>query len=206
MFNSRLFFTPPVFRKLYPGVTWERKVKEKVIYLTFDDGPDPEITQWVLQELKRCNAKATFFCIGKNVEQNPETYSKIIENGHKIGNHTFNHLNGWKTNTEKYLQDVKQFSAPGSSMLFRPPYGKIRYSQLAATKQMGFEVIMWTVLACDWDPNLDKELALTSLCNFSKPGSILVFHDSQKAASNLKALLPKVLEYFSAQGYTFAVL
>lgn len=206
MFSSSLFFAPPIFRKLYPGVTWERNPKEKTLYLTFDDGPDPEITPWVLQELNRFNAKATFFCIGQNVERNTQTYSDIIDSGHTTGNHTYSHLNGWKTNNQIYLQDVKLFSAAGSRMLFRPPYGKIRFSQLDATKQLGYEVIMWSVLACDWDPRLNRELAFASLCKYSKPGSILVFHDSQKAASNLKVLLPKVLEYFSQQGYTFAVL
>lgn len=186
----------------YPLLTWQIKTDEKVIYLTFDDGPHETATSFVLNILKKHNAKATFFCIGKNVQLHPEIYERIINEGHSVGNHTFNHLNGWKVNDENYLSDIKNASAVIQSKLFRPPYGRIKKSQVKIL-QPNYNIIMWSVLSGDFDVNLSLQKCLNNVIKNTAKGSIVVFHDSAKAMERLAFALPKTLEYFSEKGYVF---
>jgi len=201
--------TPKLIKNLFPNLVWELPAKEKVIYLTFDDGPTPEITPWTLNILKQYNAKATFFCIGKNVEKHPEIFSKIVSEGHTIGNHTYNHLKGWKTNNKDYIDNVIQtqqvFENHQSAIvnLFRPPYGQIKPKQIKALSLLGYKIIMWSVLSVDWDKAISKEKCLENVINNTSSGSIVVFHDSKKASINMQYALPKVLDYFSKKGYVF---
>lgn len=178
---------------------------EKKIYLTFDDGPIPIVTPWVLETLALYNAKATFFCIGNNVLKHPEIYSEIIKQGHKTGNHTQNHLNGWKVLNKNYFQDIEECTKLVRSGLFRPPYGKIKPSQIKRLKH-NYKLVMWDVLSRDYDQSLSVENCHKSVIREAKPGSIVVFHDSIKAESRLRGSLPAVLEHFKKQGYEFARL
>ena len=180
---------------------------EKTLYLTFDDGPHPIATPFVLNQLKRYNALATFFCIGKNVVAHQDIYDQIINEGHAVGNHTFNHLNGWKTNNDVYLEDVSQASRNIDSNLFRPPYGRITSFQASnlkpAMKGKEPRVIMWDVLSGDFDINCTAEQCLANVVLTAVPGSIIVFHDSEKALTKVKYALPRVLKYFHEKGYQF---
>jgi peptidoglycan/xylan/chitin deacetylase (PgdA/CDA1 family) len=201
--------TNALIKKIFPRYTWDIPNTENKIYLSFDDGPIPEITEWVLEELKKYNAKATFFCIGDNIEKHPELFKKVINEGHAIGNHTFNHLNGWKTTTENYIQNVRLAETAISKFktqdrkLFRPPYGKIKSSQSKRLIQLGYKIIMWDVLSADFDTTITQEQCLKNAISSVKSGSIIVFHDSQKAARNLKYSLPKTLELLSKKGFVF---
>ncbi|UOB19018.1 polysaccharide deacetylase family protein [Abyssalbus ytuae] len=195
--------TPGIVKFILSGYIWDIKTHEKSIYLTFDDGPTPFITNWVLDELSKYNAKATFFCIGKNVKTHPEIYKRIIEEGHSTGNHTFDHVKGWKTSVEEYIENTKKTAELVNSNLFRPPYGKITIPQGWALKKLGYKIIMWDVVAVDWDCKLDSETTYNNVINYTAPGSIIVFHDSVKAEKNMKYALTKVLEYFTKKGYTF---
>jgi len=193
-------------KKLFSHYVWAIPNTKNKIYLTFDDGPTPKITEWVLQELKKYNAKATFFCIGNNIEKNPEIFEKIISKGHSIGNHTFNHWNGWKTSTEDYLENVAlgEIAISNSkSTLFRPPYGKIKVSQSKRLRQLGYQIIMWEVLSGDFDTQISPEKCLENVLKNVKPGSIIVFHDSVKAFPNLEYTLPKALQYWTKKGFVF---
>ncbi len=202
--------TPLFVKKLFPKLIWSVATTKKVIYLTFDDGPTPKITNWVLEELKSHNAKATFFCIGKNVEKYPEIILNIRNNGHVIGNHTQNHLNGWKTKTNVYIADVlkanQQINKLTNQLLFRPPYGKIRSSQAKALQKIEYKIIMWDVLSADFDTLISKEKCLQNVIKNTRNGSIIVFHDSLKASDNLKFVLPRVLTHFTKKGFEFKVL
>ena len=204
--------TNVLIKKLFPHYIWSIPNAENKIYLTFDDGPTPEITEWVLQELQKYNAKATFFCIGNNIEKHPDIFEKIIAKGHSIGNHTFNHLNGWKTDTEEYLEISIQWStvsgqSPNSKQqtetcnLFRPPYGKIKMAQSKRLRQLGYKIIMWDVLSADFDTRISPEKCLENVLKNVKSGSIIVFHDSIKAFPNLEYTLPKALQYWAAKGF-----
>lgn len=201
--------TPKVVKALYPNLTWEIPVNSKVIYLTFDDGPTPEITNWVLEILKQYDAKATFFCIGRNVAQHPEIFQQLIKEGHGIGNHTYNHLKGWRSKTEQYLENIslceKAFEAQNlkNNKLFRPPYGQITPSQIKKIIKLDYKIVMWSVLSVDWDNTLTKEKCFKNVINYTDSGSIIVFHDSIKASKNMKYALPKVLEYYTENGYMF---
>ncbi len=197
--------TPRWLKKLYSGCTWQMPDQEKNIYLTFDDGPHPDATPFVLDELKKHNAKATFFCIGKNVLEQPAIYKRIISDGHAVGNHTFNHLNGWKTDDEMYLQNIAEAKKYIDSVLFRPPYGRITKFQLRllSTAKHPLTTIMWTVLSGDFDSSVSNEKCLRNVLKNSGNGSIVVFHDSKKAYERLVFVLPKVLEYFTEKGYRF---
>lgn len=186
----------------YPLLTWQIKTDEKVIYLTFDDGPHETATPFVLNILKKYNAKATFFCIGKNVQLHSEIYERIINEGHSVGNHTFNHLNGWEVNDENYLSDIANASSVIQSKLFRPPYGRIKKLQ-AKILQPNYNIIMWSVLSGDFDVNLSPQKCLNNVIKNTAKGSIVVFHDSAKAMERLAFALPKTLEYFSEKGYVF---
>ena len=197
--------SPTILKLLFPSLIWEVKTDKKEVFLTFDDGPHPDITPWVLDCLNEYNAKATFFCVGENVCKYPEVYDQILKNGHGVGNHTHNHLMGWKTNDDKYFQNVAMAEEYISSKLFRPPYGRISSSQIRKLKK-DYSLIMWTVLTYDFDKSISKEKCYSNSISSSKNGSIVVFHDSIKASINLKYALPKFLEYFSNQGYTFQKL
>lgn len=196
--------TPWWLKKLYPGCTWQMPAGEKKLYLSFDDGPHPLATPFVLNELKKYQAKATFFCIGKNVLEQPVIYRQIIEEGHQVGNHTFNHLNGWKTADGTYLENVSKAKKYIDSNLFRPPYGKATKFQLRVISS-GQQLlpVMWTVLSGDFDPALTKENCLSNVLRHSGDGSIIVCHDSEKAFDKLQYVLPRVLEFFSEKGFGF---
>ena len=202
--------TPWWLKKIYRHRLWQVATKEKIIYLTFDDGPHPVVTPFVLDELKKYQAKATFFCIGKNVADYPVLYNRIIDEGHKVGNHTQQHLNGWKTNNETYLSDVALAAGYIQSNLFRPPYGRLKSIQAKhisdAMKNKLAKIVMWDVLSGDFDESLSGEQCLHNVINHSSSGSIVVFHDSDKAFSRLQYTLPKTLEIFSSRGYIFREL
>ncbi len=195
--------TPWLIKKIYSNYIWSINTKDKIIYLTFDDGPHPTATSFVLETLKQFNAKATFFCIGKNVELFPTVYSSIIEQGHTAGNHTQNHLNGWKTNDETYIKNIEAAASNIDSKLFRPPYGRITRFQAKLLLQANYKIFMWDVLSGDFDINLSKEKCADNVLLQAKQGSIVVFHDSEKAFERLEFALPKVLAFFSKQGYKF---
>lgn len=205
-----LFKTPWWFKKLYPSYVWNIKTKEKVLYLTFDDGPHPVATPFVLDKLKEYNAKATFFCIGKNVKIFPEIYQRIQMEEHSIGNHTNNHLNGWKTSKEVYLNDVADAAAIINSFLFRPPYGRITRAEARLIKKAindhKAEIIMWSLLSGDFDPSNTKQKCLDNVIRNAREGSIIVFHDSEKAYTLMSSILEDILKYFWEKGYRFASL
>jgi len=202
--------TPWWLKKLYPSYVWDIKTKEKVVYLTFDDGPHPEATPFVLHELRKHDALASFFCIGKNVVDHPEIYKQILDEGHTTGNHTHNHLNGWKVKDDVYLKDIMEASRHIDSSLFRPPYGRITAFQAknlsAAMKGKKVKVIMWEVLSADFDETITAIQCLQNVVFKSTPGSIIVFHDSEKAYSKLQYVLPRVLQFFSEKKYRFEAL
>ncbi len=193
---------------MYPECKWEINSAEKNLYLTFDDGPDVQATPFALNELKKYNAKATFFCIGENVKEHFEIYKQIISDGHKPGNHTYNHLNGWKTEDRKYLENVQMASNIIDSNLFRPPYGKITKFQLKALRgeKLNLVTVMWTVISGDFDEKVTPENCYLNVINNAKQGSIIVFHDSLKAMPKLQYALPRVLEYFSEKGFRFKII
>lgn len=205
-----------LIKKIFSNYVWDIPNKENKIYLTFDDGPIPEITEWVLGELEKHKAKATFFCIGDNIEKHPDIFEKVIKKGHSIGNHTFNHWNGWKTPTEQYLENAKlcesTISNPNSTIwnlkpeLFRPPYGKIKLSQSKKLRQMGYKIIMWDVLSADYDKSITPEQCLENVLQNTTSGSIIAFHDSIKAFPNLEYALPKALKYWTEKGFVFEKL
>ena len=199
--------TPGWLKKIYDSYIWSIPVNKKIVYLTFDDGPHPQATPLVLKLLKQYNAQATFFCIGKNVVEHPDIYNQIVSEGHSVGNHTYNHLNGWKTANEEYMKDIALASQHINSHLFRPPYGRITSFQAknlkAVMKGTDPKVVMWDVLSGDFDIDITSEDCLSNVVLSSVPGSIIVFHDSQKAYLKLQYALPKVLEFFTEKGYSF---
>jgi peptidoglycan/xylan/chitin deacetylase (PgdA/CDA1 family) len=205
--NSLYLVNPPFLLKKYYGekVIWQMPSVGKELFLTFDDGPHPEITPAVLDLLKKIDAKATFFCVGENVEKYPEVYKEILRNGHSIGNHTFNHLNGIKTKTEEYIANIEQCSLSVYSKLFRPPYGMLKRSQV---KQLSsnYTVVMWDTLSGDYDLKTSEEECWRNVRDHAKSGSIVVFHDSEKAKKNMFYALTKTLEYFSELGFSFSAI
>ena len=197
------FISPPLlYKKLFNKAIWSIPTTEKIIYLTFDDGPIPEVTPWVLDALKKYQAKATFFCIGDNVKKHPEIFQQIISEKHTIGNHTFNHLDGWKTKTKNYIRNIEQCNELTQTKLFRPPYGKIKPSQFSILNSQ-FSIIMWGVLSGDFDKKTSQEKCLKNTIENTKQGSIVVFHDSVKAKENLYYALPKFLSHFQQKGFSF---
>ncbi|KAA9041754.1 polysaccharide deacetylase family protein [Ginsengibacter hankyongi] len=200
--------TPAFIKKLYPECLWNVETNENILYITFDDGPTPQVTSSVLEVLKKYNAKATFFCIGKNVKEHFDIYKQIISDGHKPANHTFNHLNGWKTDDKKYLEDIAEASNIIDSGFFRPPYGRITKFQLRALQGEKFKLktVMWDVLSGDFDVKISPENCYLNVINNAKAGSIIVFHDSVKAFPRLEYALPKFLDFFSAKGFQFKIL
>ncbi|TAL62884.1 MAG: polysaccharide deacetylase family protein [Bacteroidetes bacterium] len=209
-----MYFIRPtlLMRKIYSSAIWRVPTKEKKIFLTFDDGPIPEITPWVLAQLKKHNAKATFFCIGANIDKHSDIFKQIIFEGHSIGNHTYNHLNGWKIKTKEYSENVgrcktamdknHQPSTINHQPFFRPPYGKMKRSQYSILNTQ-YSVIMWDVLSGDFDQTISEEKCLKNVLTKTREGSIVVFHDNLKAKKNLYYALPKILEYFSEKGFEF---
>ena len=197
--------TPILLQILIPNVTWRKKSLEKVIFLTFDDGPIPIVTPAILEILKKFNAKATFFCVGENVIKNRNIFDKILEDGHSVGNHTFNHLNGGLTKTKDYISNVSECSQYVNSKLFRPPYGRLRWLQKRFLKKH-YDLIYWDVLSWDFDSNITKEKCLKNVLENSKSGSIVLFHDSIKSEPLVLYALPRVLEHFSELGFTFQKL
>ncbi len=198
-----LFFakTSTLIQRTFPGYVWKIPVKDNSVFLTFDDGPIPEITPWVLDQLDQYGAKASFFCIGDNVKKNPDIYNKINDKGHLLCNHTFNHLNGWKTDTKQYIDNVLECSKLVNSRFFRPPYGQIRKKQATKLKANGFKIIMWDVLSWDFSPKCSPEKCLKNVVNNVEAGSIIVFHDNIKAKKNLTYALPKTLKYLKDNNF-----
>ena len=196
---------PRIVRWAYPDCIWLLPNDEKAIYLTFDDGPTPEITPWVLEELEKAGAKATFFLIGNNVAQHPEIVAQIREAGHSIGNHCYNHEKGWTTSDAAYHASVEKTNDLLHTPLFRPPYGRIKKSQIAALKD-SYKIIMWDVLSHDYDKRLTPQECINNVVDNVRPGSIIVFHDSVKAWKNLKDSLPVVLQELTRRGFVFRVL
>ena len=207
----RLYFikTPRILKQLFAKYTWSFSSNKKAIYLTFDDGPIPEVTEFVLDQLQQFNAKATFFCIGDNIRKHPSVFSRIISEGHSVGNHTFNHLNGWKSNNATYYENIdkcENLLSNKKTKLFRPPYGKIKNSQAKQLIANGYKIIMWDVLSADFDITISKEKCLQNVLNNTQNGSIVVFHDSIKASDKLYYTLPILLQEFSEKGYEFKVI
>jgi peptidoglycan/xylan/chitin deacetylase (PgdA/CDA1 family) len=205
--NLFLHYSPFWLKAIFPNYIWHISTHEKVLYLTFDDGPIPEITEFVLETLNQYNAKATFFCIGDNVRKHPSVFQQLIDNKHSIGNHTFNHKNGWKTETSEYIANFQLCSDQLNlaTDLFRPPYGRIRKEQAALLPE-STKVIMWDVLSGDFSQNILPEVCLKKSIRHTRPGSIILFHDSIKAYRNLSHTLPRFLQHFSELGYRFEAL
>ena len=234
---------PKFIRSFFPNRLWKVATEEKVVYLTFDDGPIPEVTPWVLEQLKKYNAGATFFCIGDNIRKHPEIFHQVLSEGHRVGNHTFTHLNGWRTSADVYLrnalsaekliieetkktseesekreversnkgvahiaQDVTTKGPTTSKRLFRPPYGRITRKQARLLTNENHRIVMWDILSRDYNRKLSPEKCMEKIITYTEPGSIIVFHDSFKAEKNMKAVLPRVLDYYSSKGYSFGKL
>jgi len=196
---------PKLLRSLYSKAIWRMSKDEPCIYLTFDDGPIPELTPWVLDILKQYQVKATFFCVGENITKHPEIFERVIKEGHQLGNHTYNHLKGWKTTNDVYFDNVKKCQELTKTNLFRPPYGRIKktqYKQLA----VDYKIVFWDVLTHDYDKLLNPEKCLENSIKYTRNGSIVVFHDNVKATHNIKHALPLYIEYFLKLNYKFATL
>ncbi|GAA0871503.1 polysaccharide deacetylase family protein [Gangjinia marincola] len=201
--------TPTFIRYLYPERLWRVETAKKELYLTFDDGPIPKITPWVLGQLEQYNAKATFFCIGENARKYAEILQHVIDRGHRIGNHTQHHLNGWKTRHKTYLQDVKDAEAYlplGEEKLFRPPYGKMTSAQANKVKDQDYKIVMYDVVSGDFDASISQLKCYSNVIRKAQNGSIIVFHDSLKAEKHLRYTLPKILRYYNDLGFRFKSL
>ncbi len=194
---------PTVLRPLIGrNYLWRKNSSEKVVYLTFDDGPVPEVTPQVLSVLDDFNIKATFFCVGDNVNKYPELYREILLKGHSVGNHTFHHLNGFKVEHEQYLNDVEQASQLIDSRLFRPPYGKLTRREKKILEQK-FQIVLWDVISYDYDRNLSPSQVLENVKHNSRNGSVILFHDSVKAKNNMLSVLPDAINFLLAKGFRF---
>jgi len=215
--------TPKFVQRIFPKRVWAfpnlilpAHKATKSIYLTFDDGPIPEVTFWVLDQLKKYDAKATFFCIGDNIRKHPTVFRRIIAEGHAIGNHTYNHLNGWKTNTKDYIENVRKAEAlieeelqvesrqsetQDRKLLFRPPYGKLTTKQSQMLQKKGCKIIMWDLLSGDFDNSISQEKCFRNISENIQSRNIVVFHDSLKAEKNLRYALPKTLELIFERGW-----
>lgn len=203
--------TPFILPLLYPGLLWRMPTEEKTLYLTFDDGPIPGQTEFVLEELRKLSIKATFFCIGDNIRKHTEVFEKVVNEGHTIGNHTYNHVKGWQTKTELYIKNIKECDneiivhCPLSTVnYFRPPYGRITRNQIKTIKDK--RIVMWDVLTRDYDASLSPEKCLKNSLAAVRNGSIIVFHDSSKADRNLRFVLPRFLDACLQQEYSFKKL
>jgi len=200
--------SPLLLKWYYPSLVWNKVRDQKVIYLTFDDGPIPDVTTFVLKTLKAFDARATFFCVGDNIVKHPDIFQNLLDDGHQVGNHTFNHLRGWATPDAEYLQNFQQCQQLTQTNLFRPPYVRIKKSQVRLIKQTcpQVQIVMWDVLSGDFDTSLTPEDCFRNVIQYTENGSIVVFHDHLKAMDRLEDTLPKVLQHFREQGYTFGLL
>ncbi len=199
------FQFPDILRPIWGQAVWRKNPSEKVIYLTFDDGPVPEVTPLVLDILDKQELKATFFCVGENVKKFPETYSEVIRRGHKTGNHTFNHLKGFSVSTDEYVENVRKAAESIDSNLFRPPYGRITLKQKKIL-QADYEIIMWDLITHDYNRKLSPGKILENVKRYSRNGSIVVFHDSIKAQQNMLTVLALAIEFWKSEGYSFGIL
>jgi len=197
--------TPWLLKKLYPNLLWNVNHSTRCIFLTFDDGPIPIVTPFVLNILKQYNAKATFFCIGDNVNKHPDIFEQVKNDGHAIGNHTFNHLKGWDTDDQTYLNNFLQADKLLNTKFFRPPYGRVKKSQVKLLKEAksGLEIVMWNVLSADFDMNAAPEKCLDNVLKNTRSGDIVLFHDSLKAKERMEYALPRAMEIWSKEGYSF---
>lgn len=202
---SLLVRPPQLLRRYYKTSVWRIETDTPVIYLTFDDGPVEGLTPWVLDTLKHYGVKATFFCVGENIEKNNSIFRRILEEGHQVGNHTYNHIKGWKTHTPDYLANVEKCEQLLNTKLFRPPYGRIKKSQFKKLAET-YRVIFWDVLSYDYDKLVSPETCLDNSIRYTRPGSIIVFHDNVKAQKNLKFALPHYIEHFLKLNYKFTIL
>lgn len=196
---------PDILRPFMGKLLWRKNPSEKVIYVTFDDGPVPEVTPLVLDLLDEYNLKATFFCVGENVEKYPEIYNEILKRGHKTGNHTHNHLKGVSVSTEEYVTNVQRAAQYIDSNLFRPPHGRINLKQRRALRKQ-YEIVMWDIITQDYNTNMTPRTILHNIKRYSRNGSLVVFHDSIKAERNMLTVLPRAIEYWNSKGYRFDVL
>ncbi len=196
------FKSPRVLSRLFPDILWKYKSGPKKLYLSFDDGPTPEVTAWVLDLLAQYQCKATFFCIGRKVSLHPQIYAQILRQGHAVGNHSYSHFNGWSSNTANYLRDVNNARDQINSNLFRPPYGRLKPSQYQQLKKQ-FRIVCWDVLSGDFDPKLSQEDCWTAIKQHCEDGSIIVFHDIRKTWTKLQFVLPRMLSHYLALGYSF---
>src|SRR5258708_4494719 len=200
--------TPWLVKQFYPNLLWNQSRDQRCIYVTFDDGPIPIVTPFVLNILKQYNAKATFFCIGDNVRKYPDIFEQIKNQGHAVGNHTYNHLNGWKTDDKTYLDNFLKADELIGAKFFRPPYGRMKRSQIKLLKQAkpGLEIVMWSVLSGDFDVNLEPEKCLENVLKHTGSGDIVLFHDSLKAKERMEYTLPRAMEVLSKEGFEFRTL
>lgn len=198
---------PHLYRILFPNAVWRiENPAQKTVYLTFDDGPIPEVTPWVLDVLNRYAVKATFFCVGDNVRKHPDIYRQVIENGHRVGNHTFNHWQGWKHSTKRFLHNTSLAKELIDSHLFRPPHGHIPTNQCKKLQDAGYRIIMWDVVTRDYSRYMSPEQVLQNVKHYTRDGSIIVFHDSLKAEKNLRYALPKAIKWLLEKGYRFELI
>ena len=200
--------TPKWLGSLFPNILWRINTEAKEIYLTFDDGPVPDATPWVLEQLKQFNAKATFFMVGDNIHKHKQLFNEVINHQHTVANHTYNHFSGWSTNNRTYFENVskaEKMIGANTSQLFRPPHGRLKWSQYRKIKE-SYKIVMWDVLSGDFNSGLSPEKCLDKSIKATVPGSVIVFHDSAKTINKLKYVLPRYLAHFSALNFTFKAL
>ncbi len=197
---------PPFFYRIFfPGAIWRINKSEKCVYLTFDDGPIPEITPWVLDLLDKYNIKATFFCVGDNVRKYPDIYQMVLDRGHIVGNHTYNHLQGLRSWTKNYTENTEKAAELIHSRLFRPPHGHMRILQFFSLRKK-YKMIMWDVVTRDYSNKMTAKGVFNVVKRYTRNGSVIVFHDSIKAGDRMKESLPKSIEWLLQQGYTFKLI
>jgi peptidoglycan/xylan/chitin deacetylase (PgdA/CDA1 family) len=199
---------PRIYRWFFPGTFWRipaAKNEQKCVYLTFDDGPIPEMTPWILDVLDQYNIKATFFCVGDNVKKYPELYRQLTERGHKVGNHTQNHIQGIRSWSKNYVRNVAEAAKWIDSNLFRPPHGHMRVPQVFRLRKL-FRIIMWDVVTRDYSPHMTGNGVFNNVKRYTRNGSIIVFHDSLKAKGRIEEALPKSIEWLREQRYVFKMI